>query len=222
MSATPRKRSHEPNNLKNINKKQKRHWSMGLLNSVDDPELFVESDDLITVIKDKYPKAERHYLVIPKENISSLKTVTKKHLTLLQHMDNVANKLCQRKDCKNRNFKIGYHAEPSMIRLHLHVISDDMNSPCLKTKKHWNSFNTDFFLESKGECRLFISKLFSRIITYFYLGICKQLEDKEMIELPSSQKCKEYINTALKCNKCSFLPKNVPDLKKHLLTHIQH
>lgn len=45
---------------------------------------------------------------------------------------------------------IGYHAVPSMQRLHLHVISTDFVSPCLKTKYHWNSFTTPFFLHSSG------------------------------------------------------------------------
>lgn len=147
-----RKRNHDKNDTQSANKKQKGHWSMGLLNSLNNPEVYVQADSLVTVIEDKYPKAEIHYLVLPKENISSLKAVTKEHLPLLKHMDNVATKLCEGYDYKGKNFKIGYHAEPSMVRLHLHVISDDMNSPCLKTKKHWNSFNTDFFLESKGKC----------------------------------------------------------------------
>lgn len=151
MSEVSRKRNHDKNGgTESVIKKHKGHWSMGLLNSLDDPELFVQADDLVTVIKDGYPKAERHYLVLPKEDISSLKVVTKKHISLLKHMDDVARKLCERGDCKGKSFKIGYHAQPSMVRLHLHVISDDMNSPCVKTKKHWNSFNTDFFLDSKG------------------------------------------------------------------------
>lgn len=35
--------------------------------------------------------------------------------------------------------------------VHLHVISQDFDSPCLKNKKHWNSFTTDYFIESHGE-----------------------------------------------------------------------
>lgn len=37
-----------------------------------------------------------------------------------------------------------------MHRLHLHVISRDMISDALKTKKHWNSFTTEFFIPSSG------------------------------------------------------------------------
>lgn len=34
--------------------------------------------------------------------------------------------------------------------VHLHVISQDFDSSCLKNKKHWNSFTTDYFIESHG------------------------------------------------------------------------
>ncbi|CAH2007153.1 unnamed protein product [Acanthoscelides obtectus] len=125
------------------------HWSGGLVAATEDPKLVVSSDNLITVIKDGYPKAKHHYLVLPKENISSIKSITKDHLDLLKHMDKVGRELIQ-----DVGFKIGYHAEPSMQRLHLHVISDDMDSPCVKTKKHWNSFTTEFFIDSKGRMPL--------------------------------------------------------------------
>lgn len=46
--------------------------------------------------------------------------------------------------------RYGYHAIPSMSQLHLHMISQDFDSPCLKTKRHWNSFNTKYFLDSEG------------------------------------------------------------------------
>lgn len=150
MSKSAQKRSQDKSFAESANKKHKGHWSMGLLNSIHDPELIIQTDELVTVIKDKFPKAEKHYLIIPKEDISNLKAVTEKHLSLLKHMDDVATKLCETEDCKAKKFKVGYHAQPSMVRLHLHVISDDMNSVCLKTKKHWNSFNTDFLLESKS------------------------------------------------------------------------
>lgn len=52
------------------------------------------------------------------------------------------------------DFKIGYHAEPSMQQVHLHVISTDFHSPALKNKKHWNSFTTEFFIPHEGELKL--------------------------------------------------------------------
>jgi aprataxin len=46
----------------------------------------------------------------------------------------------------SKEIKMGFHAHPSMNHLHLHIISRDMHSPCMKHRKHYNSFNTDFFL----------------------------------------------------------------------------
>lgn len=39
--------------------KKKGHWSQGLLASMSDPNLVVESDERIVIIKDKYPKVRR-------------------------------------------------------------------------------------------------------------------------------------------------------------------
>lgn len=125
-------------------------WSLGLSDSMKDPKNIVQEDDTVVTITDKYPKANFHFLVLPKENISSLKSVTSKHKDLLKHMEKVGEKLAKEDKYKGRTFRFGYHAEASMFRLHLHVISDDMDSKCLKTKKHWNSFTTSFFLDSKG------------------------------------------------------------------------
>ena len=37
-------------------KKHVGHWSTGLQTSMEDPELRVDTDDQIVIIKDKYPK----------------------------------------------------------------------------------------------------------------------------------------------------------------------
>ena len=38
--------------------------------------------------------------------------------------------------------------QPSMQQLHMHIISEDMNSESLKNKKHWNSFCSEFFVSA--------------------------------------------------------------------------
>lgn len=147
----PSKRIHEETETTS-NKKAKsgnKHWALGLLDSMNDPELQVTSDDLCVVIKDKYPKATFHYLVLPKEEISSLKKVNRDHVKLLEHMIKLGKTVIE--EHADYNFKFGYHAEASMHRLHMHIISDDMNSPCLKNKKHWNTFTTKFFISAEGK-----------------------------------------------------------------------
>lgn len=42
--------------------------------------------------------------------------------------------------------RVGVHAHPSMTHLHMHIISRDMHSEWVKHRKHYNSFNTDFFI----------------------------------------------------------------------------
>lgn len=40
----------------------------------------------------------------------------------------------------------GIHARPSMNHLHVHVLSKDRYSECLKNRKHYNGFATEFFI----------------------------------------------------------------------------
>lgn len=42
--------------------------------------------------------------------------------------------------------KIGVHAFPSMNHLHVHILSRDMHSECMRHRKHYNSFNTPFLV----------------------------------------------------------------------------
>ncbi|KAK4033005.1 hypothetical protein C8A01DRAFT_50346 [Parachaetomium inaequale] len=44
------------------------------------------------------------------------------------------------------DIRIGTHAHPSMAHLHVHIISRDMHSERAKHRKHYNSFNTPFFV----------------------------------------------------------------------------
>lgn len=99
---------------------------------------------------------------------------------------------------ENKNaikFKIGFHAVPSMTQLHLHVISHDFDSDKLKNKKHWNSFNTDFFIE--------------------FNKFKDMLECKGKIEIDEKSE-EAKLKQDMYCNRCGSLMKNIPFLKKHL------
>ncbi|KAI0471626.1 HIT-like protein [Xylariaceae sp. FL0804] len=45
-----------------------------------------------------------------------------------------------------RDLRVGVHAHPSMSDLHVHVLSPDMVSDCLRHRRHYNSFATPFFV----------------------------------------------------------------------------
>ncbi|KAH3814565.1 hypothetical protein DPMN_143067 [Dreissena polymorpha] len=173
------------------------HWSQGLLTSMDDPELVVKSDDRAVIIKDKYPKAKHHFLVLPKETLPNLKSLKPEHVDLLEHLEKMARHLVDTTD-KTLKFRYGYHAVPSMSHLHLHAISQDFDSPCLKTKKHWNSFTTEYFVDSKD--------------------VIERLKKHGKVEYDIKENT-ALLNNDLRCHVCGSAQKNMPALKTHIKCH---
>ena len=199
MCVMKRQRSDESSPLKKMAKRSG-HWSMKLHQSMQDPNLVVESDSLTVTIKDAFPKARHHYLVLPKEHITSLKSLTAKHFDLLKHMNERGQSLIKRlvDDNPDLEFRCGYHAVPSMNQLHMHIISQDFDSSFLKTKKHWNSFTSDFFIDS--QC------------------IIDMLKTCNKVELDQT-KYEHLLKSNLRCHKCSCSLKTMPALKLHIKTH---
>ena len=77
------------------------------------------------------------------------------------------------------------------------ILGQEFESVGLKTKRHWNSFTTDFFLPVENV-----------IAELKELGKVKKKDDLAAnIDLP------------LACHKCDLKPKNMPELKKHIATH---
>ncbi|MBZ3879941.1 Aprataxin [Sciurus carolinensis] len=158
----------------------------------------VYKDEQVVVIKDKYPKARHHWLVLPWASISSLKDVTREHLELLKHMHTVGEKvIADFAGSGKLRFRLGYHAIPSMSHVHLHVISQDFDSPCLKNKKHWNSFNTEYFLESEA--------------------VIKMVQESGRVTVRDGMS--ELLKLPLRCHECQQLLPTIPQLKEHLRKH---
>jgi len=116
------------------------------------PEMVYEDAECIAIY-DAFPKAKFHLLVLPKVFIE-LNDLKKPHLDLLRHLHRVALHLIEgiraesNSSSASEPFRAGYHSVPSIKQLHLHVISADFDSPRLKDKKHWNSFQPPFLLDS--------------------------------------------------------------------------
>lgn len=106
-------------------------------------------NDAVAVVLDKFPKAKVHLLVIARDlALNKPSDLRRAHLPLLREMQRVAEQQATAavKRDPSLRFQIGVHAVPSMLALHVHVISRDFASPCLKNKKHFNSFTTRFFV----------------------------------------------------------------------------
>ncbi|KAM4584804.1 aprataxin isoform 2-T2 [Odontesthes bonariensis] len=174
------------------------HWSQGLKTSMQDPKMQVYKDDKVVVIKDKYPKARYHWLVLPWQSIPSLKALHEEHCDLVKHMQQVADRMVQQcPDSASLRFRTGYHAIPSMSHVHLHVISQDFDSPCLKNKKHWNSFTTDYFMESHD--------------------VIQMLETNGKVTVKEGTS--ELLKLPLRCHVCRKELSTIPALKEHLKSH---
>ena len=175
-------------------------WEDGLTHGMSDPEQVFEEDDLTVTLFDAFPKARFHFLVVPREDIHSVKELTRDNLELLKHIHKVAESLIERVCQKepNTSFRFGYHAVPSLKRLHLHIVSQDFDSPKLWKPHHWNTFNTEYFMDS------------SKVI--------KDIEKDGKIEV-DNEKYEALLTLRMKCNACSERFTDISQLKGHLREH---
>mmetsp|Transcript_33770 Transcript_33770/g.41585 ORF Transcript_33770/g.41585 Transcript_33770/m.41585 type:complete len:338 (+) Transcript_33770:186-1199(+) len=168
--------------------------------------VFHRNNCLGTVcIYDAFPKSKIHLLVIPLRRsglaVDNIKDLKRKHLKNLKlfhaYGKQVATYLSKSKP-STFPIKLGYHAIPSLNRLHLHIISQDFDSLCLKNKKHWNSFTqTGFFMSPQ---------------------IIENHLEKEGNLANLLMNAKDLMNLPLACNRCKATLKNMPKLKEHLRT----
>lgn len=151
-------------------------WKAALQPYIDHPERFLPSpknnaqsvvvyfNNEVVIVTDGFPKATEHLLVLPRSN-----ALTRMHPTTAlteqvkkryqQYIDiaveHVTKEFMKKYKVRDEGspehfaktfVQVGIHTVPSMNNLHIHVITKDFNSPRLKNKKHYNSFNTDFFV----------------------------------------------------------------------------
>lgn len=180
--------------------KRTAHWSQGLLASMEDPNMIVTSDDQVVMIRDMYPKAKHHYLVLPREDISSIKSLNTTHVPLLENMLHVARDYVVPLMEPKLKFQYGFHAAASMARLHMHVVSCDFDSVHLKTKRHWNTFTTEFFIDAQD--------------------IISALKDTGKVVLFDKVKCDALLKRSLQCHVCGEELATMPKLKSHIKQHL--
>lgn len=119
------------------------------------PSRVINYDEKFVSIYDKYPKASIHILLISRDPTRNLLHPFEalKDLSFLAEAKeranalkvSVAEELKRRYDGKEETgrdwmneVKVGVHAHPSMSHLHIHIISADNFSACLKTRKHYS------------------------------------------------------------------------------------
>lgn len=77
------------------------------------------------------------------------------------------------------------------------TIPQDFDSPCLKTKQHYNSFTTPFFLDAE-------------LWVIPRLGSAGHLNPEELRGMAG------HVRRPLECHRCGEVVANMPKLKEHL------
>ena len=137
-------------------------WLRALVDVASDPSGkpgVLSHDDEIVVLRDAYPKARAHILVLARDPAlrdgpSSLRAA---HVPLVEKMLAAARSAMGRamaetpasaRSAPSRAVRFGFHAKPSMPQLHMHAVSQDLRGSSMKTRRHWNTFATDFFRDA--------------------------------------------------------------------------
>jgi len=117
--------------------------------------IFLETARYVCMF-DGYPKGKIHLLVVPKPDFlniqypSELNATHCDRLVVLHRAAKAIARQVQRRFMgalsPGHGMKVGYHQKPSLSRMHIHLISDDLDGRGMKTKKHRDSFATDFFV----------------------------------------------------------------------------
>lgn len=82
-----------------------------------------------------------------------------------------------------------------MKQLHLHAISRDYSSPCLKQPKHYRSFCTEFFRDAAV--------------------VSSELEERGCVHI-DLQAISDLMKAPLKCIWCHCVMQNLPAMKRHI------
>lgn len=85
------------------------------------PSSILYEDSNVIVIKDIYPKAPVHLLVIPKKHIVSVNHLEIKDKTLMGEMILAAQKIAEEKNLKNYKLLINVGRESGQLVDHIHM-----------------------------------------------------------------------------------------------------
>ena len=163
------------------------------------PSFVQYIDEAVVVINDAYPKARTHLLIIVKDSsINTVNDLTKDHLPLLEKICSVAEEQISKRQQASSTYPylVGFHAVPSMNRLHCHVLSSDLDNENMKHKKHWNSFTTPFFVP--------------------LTTVISILKANKTMNINES-KANECLKFNLRCHYCCTEMRNMPILKDHIM-----
>jgi histidine triad (HIT) family protein len=88
------------------------------------PGEFLYEDELCVVLKDIYPKAPVHVLVIPRKPIPTIMDLEEEDRELMSHLIFVAKKIAAEQKCEGYRlqFNVGAKGGQDVFHIHLHLL----------------------------------------------------------------------------------------------------
>ena len=179
-------------------------WKNSLRHIVQKPssyrdEIFFMNEDFV-VIYDGFPKARVHLLLMPRrEDVDTISHLRREHLPMLHRLFALSREIAFHLKSQDPSLVLGagFHAIPSLSLLHCHLISQDMDSPFIRRKSHWNSFTTDFFVSIPT--------------------VVEMLQSAGLVEMDHEQMM-AWEKASMKCHRCRAILPNIPSVKRHVGT----
>lgn len=183
---------------------QQNHLDKYILRPDEHPQEVVFYNNDIVVVKDKIPKAQAHYLVMPRDeaisNLHPYEALSDPGIVgfLTPYVNRTVENAAAELGVDKSRIWTGCHAVPSEKALHVHVISIDFVAEGLNSVHRYLVFTTDFFVR------------FGEMPKYNHLTeeLGKQLREIS------------YTNTPY-CVHCGKAMGNIQDIKAHLDTEYQ-
>lgn len=88
---------------------------------------FIFEDEKCIIIKDLYPQAKNHFLIIPKKHIETMFEIEENQKELIWHLHFVASKLWKKLSLKWWKFLFNIWKSwwQEIFHIHLHFLSDE-------------------------------------------------------------------------------------------------
>lgn len=91
------------------------------------PSDILYEDDILIVIKDIYPKAKTHLLLIPKKEIPTINDIVPEDAAIISHMFFIAKDIAKKQwisDGYKLHFNVWKKGGQEIMHIHLHLLSD--------------------------------------------------------------------------------------------------
>lgn len=93
------------------------------------PSEIVHEDDAVVAIKDKFPQAKVHMLVVPRIHWTTINDIPEADLTIAPHMFKVARELARKNRIADTGYRLVFNVNreggQTIFHVHLHILGGE-------------------------------------------------------------------------------------------------